>query len=114
MQGVAATVRVAICLCAIALVAPKRAGAARTGSTYGAKPVCTTGKIRCMALLRTHNGRPMRAATPALLPAGFGPAQYHSAYGLPTQTPLVTGSTTAHRPVTVAVVDAWDYAYAYA
>ena len=66
-----------------------------------------------MALIRTHNGSRIHAASPALLPGGLGPADLHTAYGLPTQTPLVKG-TTAHRPITVAIVDEWDYGNAYA
>lgn len=66
-----------------------------------------------MALVRTRDGRRIHAASPFLLPSGMGPADYHAAYGLPTLTPLKSGSTTAHRPITVAIVDAWDYAYAY-
>jgi subtilase family serine protease len=102
-----------MCLCALALVAAQPAGASRGGSTYGVRPACTTGKIRCMALIRTHNGEAIHAASPALLPSGFGPADYHAAYGLPGQTPLVAGSTTVHRAITVAIVDAWDYGNAY-
>ena len=66
-----------------------------------------------MALVRTHDGVPMHAGAPDLLPSGLGPADYHTAYGLPTQTPLVAGSTTVHRAITVAIVDAWDYGNAY-
>ncbi|HEX2589513.1 MAG TPA: S8 family serine peptidase [Gaiellales bacterium] len=101
-------------LCALALLAVEPAGAAhRVRSTYGASHACTSGQVRCMALVRTHNGRAIHAATPDLLPSGMGPTDYHTAYQLPTKTPLVAGSTTVHRPITVAIVDAWDYGYAY-
>lgn len=61
-----------------------------------------------MLLIRTHNGSAVHAATPNLLPTGYGPDQYHTAYRLPTLTPLA-GGTANHRAITVAVVDAFDY-----
>jgi subtilase family serine protease len=104
---------VMLVLAASALATGASAAAAGTAATYGARAACTTGQIRCMALIRTHDGTVMHAASAALLPAGYGPAAYHTAYGLPTQTPLVAGSTTVHRAITVAIVDAWDYGNAY-
>jgi subtilase family serine protease len=73
-------------------------GTASASGTMGAKRACTTGQMRCFALVVTRDGQPLRAASP---PAGsLTPANYHSAYNLPTQAP--TGS------VTVAIVDAFD------
>ncbi len=65
---------------------------------------CTTGQLRCGAIVVTRGGRVLRAATPAALPAGFGPADYHKAYALPATAATVR---------TVAIVDAYDDATIY-
>jgi len=62
-----------------------------------AAPVAA-GQATCFALHR-KNGQATAAATAAAVPAGYGPADLHSAYKLPT-----TGGTGA----TVAIVDAYD------
>ena len=63
-------------------------GTASAGGTMGAKRVCTTGQLRCFALVVTLDGQLLRAANP---PAGsLTPANYHSAYNLPTQAPSGT------------------------
>ena len=66
--------------------------------------MCTTGQLRCMAIALTRNGHIMHAASPAALPAGYGPANYHTAYNLPT---------TSSKNQTVAIVDAYDDASIY-
>jgi subtilase family serine protease len=87
-------------------------GVSAASSPWGAARVCTSGQIRCLALVVTHDGRRFRAATPAALPAGYGPAQYHTAYHLPALTPIVK-TTGLHKNVTVAIVDAYDDATIY-
>lgn len=73
-------------------------GTASAGGTMGAERACKSGEARCFALVVTRDGQRLRAATP---PAGsLTPANYHSAYNLPTQAP--SGN------VTVAIVDAFD------
>ena len=71
-----------------------------SGDRIGAERACTTGPLRCFALIQTRNGERVRAASPAALPDGFGPADYHSAYNLP--------NTAASNNVTVTIVDAYD------
>ena len=83
------------------------AGAAAHGSLLGITRACTHGQARCFALVVTRNGAIVNAATPAALPAGYGPAQFHAAYNLPTLTPLIKNST-KRRHVRVAIVDAYD------
>ena len=53
----------------------------------------------------TRTGNVVHAATPSALPSGMGPANYHSAYNLPTNGPA---------GATVAIVDAFDDATIYA
>jgi hypothetical protein len=83
-----------------AIVPSAMAAGAQTVSNYGAQRACTTGQARCNALILTRNGRMVTAATPAILPSGYGPAQYHGAYNLP--------KTTASGKTTIALVDAFD------
>jgi hypothetical protein len=71
-----------------------------SGDRFGAERACKTGPLRCFALVLTQNGERVRAASPAALPTGFGPADYHSAYNLPTNAPT--------NNVTVTIVDAYD------
>ena len=99
-----------------ATVAPANAGTAIAGAKNGAahannvKNVCGTAKPgfdRCFAQIRTdvhepaHIGRVAGSAKTdaATLPQGFGPADLHSAYNLPT-----AGGANQ----TVAIVDAGD------
>lgn len=70
----------------------------------GAKRVCTTGQVRCYAMVVTRGGRVVRASTPGALPTGMSPANYHKAYNLPTTGPA---------DATVAIVDAFDDATIY-
>ena len=91
-------------------VAPS--GVSAASSSWGAAPACTSGPVRCLALVVTRDGRRFQAAAPSALPAGYGPAQYHTAYALPTQTPIVK-ATGLHKNVTVAIVDAFDDATIY-
>jgi subtilase family serine protease len=63
------------------------------------KPVCpapAVGSARCHALVVTDaNGN----AAVAVTPKGYGPAQFHGAYALPTKAPNAQ---------TIAIVDAYD------
>ena len=83
-----------------AIVPSAMAAGAQTVTRYGAERACTTGRVRCNALILTRNGVRLEAASPAVLPSGYGPAQYHGAYNLPTNAP--SGK------VTIAIVDAFD------
>ncbi len=76
-----------------------------SASALAAKRVCTTGQVRCLAMVAvTPAGTPVAAARPAALPSGLTPAKLHKAYNLPVK---------ASAPATVAIVDAYDYASAY-
>ena len=83
----------------LATIGSTGARAAGHPDQLGQMRACTTGQLRCGAIVVTRGGRVLRTATPAALPAGFGPADYHKAYALPT-----TGATVQ----TVAIVDAYD------
>jgi subtilase family serine protease len=95
-----------LCAAAVACVAAST-GVAGSGSasTITAKRVCTTGQIRCLAMVAVSPaGRVVAAARPSALPSGLTPAQLRTAYGLPAK---------AASPATVAIVDAYDYESAY-
>jgi subtilase family serine protease len=63
------------------------------------RPVCpgpVVGAARCHAhLITAANGKPLATSAPT----GYGPAQFHGAYSLPT---------TASQAQTIAIVDAYD------
>ena len=88
----------------LATIGSTGARAAGHPDQLGQMRACTTGQLRCGAIVVTRGGRVLRTATPAALPAGFGPADYHKAYALPT-----TGANVQ----TVAIVDAYDDATIY-
>lgn len=88
-----------ICVTALAvLVLPAAAGAHWRQRPHRA--VCSDPAsldvARCQASVVTDGkGRPVSATTPS----GYGPAQFHSAYGLPSAAPSAQ---------TIAIVDAYD------
>jgi subtilase family serine protease len=88
----------------IMLVATHAAASAQVVKpTMGVKKACKAGPTRtfqCFAMVVTRGGEVLRASDPRALPEGYGPAEYHTAYNLPTTAP--NGS------VTVAIVDAYD------
>ena len=84
---------------ALALALLVGTSGARAGGGLGETHACTSGQVRCMAIVVTRNGQTLRAASPSALPTGYGPAQYHKAYNLPTTSP---------KKITVAIVDAFD------
>jgi subtilase family serine protease len=88
----------AAALCVAAIPASAAPGAVATT----AEPACLPlfGGAACNALvLSDTSGQAFTAASPAALPAGYGPSDFHSAYGLPTTGPA--GQT-------IAIVDAFD------
>ena len=87
-------VALAASIAVTAVIAIAQAGADSTVPTFRA--LCTTGPIRCTSLLRTD--LPIVAAA-QVAHDGYGPADLHAAYRLPT-----TGGS--HQ--TVALVDAYD------
>ena len=98
--------RLALSVGAIALIAAIPAAQAIAAprphlkTAAHAKRVCATPKVAgvaaCMALVRTDaTGRPLVSS---VVPSGYGPAQFHTGYNLPT-----TSST----PQTIAIVDAF-------
>jgi subtilase family serine protease len=74
-------------------------GAASATGARSSRPVCgavAVGFARCMSrVLTTASGAPITKA----LPSGYGPAQFHGGYNLPT---------TAAGNQTIAIVDAFD------
>ena len=100
--------RAVVLAAALGLLLVATTGASAAGEslhTIGQKRVCTTGQIRCNAIVLIRGGGILRAISPDVLPTGYGPANYESAYGLPT-----TATTGAK---TVAIVDAFDDATIY-
>ena len=90
---------IAAALATLTAVGPASAGAFANPS----RPVCpgpvAAGNARCFAHVITDaHGTPRATATS---PTGYGPAQFHGAYGLPA-------STTASSGQTIAIVDAYD------
>ncbi len=88
----------------LATIGSTGADAAGHLDRVGQARACTTGQLRCGAIVLTRGGRVLRAATPAALPTGLGPSDYHRAYALPTAAAKVQ---------TVAIVDAYDDATIY-
>jgi subtilase family serine protease len=85
---------------ALAVVMMATAGSASSARVkIGAERACKTGQFRCFAMIQTRDGKRVTAASPFALPAGYGPADYHKAYSLPT---TATGNQT------VTIVDAYD------
>jgi subtilase family serine protease len=80
--------------------------AADDGEDISSQPVCSGGRVVCHAHIRTfgaERSRSPRAVPLAALPAGYGPADLQSAYGI---DPTKLATTTA--PV-VAITDAFGY-----
>ncbi len=76
--------------------APMAHGANAHASAAAVCPAPAAGAARCHALVVADaRGNPLAAPSPA----GYGPTQFHTAYGLPATT-----ST----PQTIAIVDAYD------
>jgi subtilase family serine protease len=76
------------------------------GGDVSSERVCNKGRVQCHAHIRTfgvERARSPRAVSPAALPAGFGPADLQSAYGI---DPNKLATTTA--PL-VAITDAFGY-----
>ncbi len=77
--------RVLLALGAV-LIASGVAAAGAGAATVTAKRVCTTGEVRCTAMVAvTPSGKVLSAVRPAALPSGLTPAQLHKAYNLPTK-----------------------------
>jgi hypothetical protein len=70
------------------------------------EPVCSGGRVHCLAQVRTfgaERSRSPRSVSPLAVPAGYGPPDLQSAYGIdPTKL------ATTKIPV-VAIVDAFGY-----
>ncbi len=79
--------------------APSAAALAPAGTRQVCAAPATPGWARCLSLIRT-NVQPSALATPAFVPAGYGPSSLQLAYNLP--------STTAGGGRTVAIVDAYE------
>src|SRR5262249_3385094 len=80
--------------------------AADDSGDASSEAVCNGGRVHCLAQIRTfgaERSRTPRAVSPLALPAGFGPPDLQSAYGI---DPTRLATTTV--PV-VAIVDAFGY-----
>jgi hypothetical protein len=76
------------------------------GGDVSSERVCNKGRVQCHAHIRTfgvERARSPHAVSPAALPAGFGPADLQSAYGI---DPNKLATTT---PPLVAITDAFGY-----
>jgi subtilase family serine protease len=83
---------------AAGILIPLRSASAANGhaSSRAVCPTAELGSARCMARVVTDTqGNPLAAA----LPSGYGPAQFHGGYSLPT---------TSAGTQTIAIVDAYD------
>jgi subtilase family serine protease len=73
------------------------------------------GMMRCFAqVVIPSHVQPAFAAAPFSLPGGYGPLQFHGAYSLPKNTPLVAGTLRTRMKQTIAIVDAYSSATAFA
>jgi Subtilase family len=73
------------------------------------------GAMRCFAqVLVPSRVHPAFAAAPFALPGGYGPLQFHGAYTLPNDTPLVAGTLRTRVKQTIAIVDAYSSPTAFA
>ena len=87
-----------VALAAVASALPARADVHENRSYHAVCPVPAASNVaRCGALVATGSkGTPVTTTTPT----GLRPAQFHSAYNLPTQAPV---------PQTIALVVAYDW-----
>jgi subtilase family serine protease len=73
------------------------------------------GMMRCFAQMVVPSGvHPAFAATPFSPPGGYGPVQFHGAYSLPKDTPLIAGTQRTRKKQTIAIVDAYSSATVFA
>jgi len=72
-----------------------------SGEQPSAMPVCTTGTIRCHALIRTV-GTSQRTSSHLTAPVGFGPPDLQQAYNIDPSNAVPASPT-------VAIVDAYGY-----
>ena len=94
----AAVVAGAAALPAPALATSRAACAAPSRERSAASP-------RSLVPSRAH---PAFAAAPLTVPGGYGPRQFHGAYSLPNDTPLVAGTQRTRVKQTIAIVDAYS------
>ncbi len=106
--AIAAVVLLGFAASSAASAAPRTGAGTAAPSAAALTPadtrqVCATpatpGWARCLSLIRT-DVQPSALATPAIVPAGYGPSSLQLAYNLP--------STTAGGGRTVAIVDAYE------
>ena len=85
------------------------------GASRAACSAPRPGAVSCLARVvipsRVH---PAFAPVPLALPGGYGPLQFHGAYSLPNDTPLVAGTKTTRKKQTIAIVDAYSSPTAFA
>jgi subtilase family serine protease len=72
------------------------------------------GLMRCFARVAAPSRAHPAFAAPFSLPGGYGPLQFHGAYSLPKDTPLVAGTLRTRQKQTIAIVDAYSSATAFA
>jgi subtilase family serine protease len=88
------------------------AAALPTSALASSRAACAApppGTMRCLARIVTSSRtRPAIAMTPFSLPLGYGPVQFHGAYALPRDTPLVAGTQKTRKKQTIAIVDAYS------
>jgi len=91
----------------LALLAPAPHGAApaeASGVAVSARPLCgppAAGDLRCHAIVRTDVS-PKASFAPAIVPAGYGPAQLQDAYA------IASAAASSGSGLVVAVVAAYD------
>jgi subtilase family serine protease len=94
------------------------AAALPTSALATSRAACATpppGMMRCLArVVTSSHARPAITMTPFALPTGYGPVQFHGAYSLPNDTPLVAGAKKTRKKQTIAIVDAFSSPTAFA
>src|SRR5450432_534079 len=79
------------------------------GASRAACSAPRPGTVSCLArVVIPSRAHPAFAPVPLALPGGYGPLQFHGAYSLPNDTPLVAGTKKTRKKQTIAIVDAYN------
>jgi subtilase family serine protease len=97
-----------------ALAAAALPSAAQAQSRAACAAPATPGTMQCFARVEVQPRSSTHVLTPFVLPSGYGPVQFHTAYALPKVTPLAAGSKTKRKAQTIAIVDAYSSPTAFA
>ena len=79
------------------------------GASRAACSAPRPGTVTCLSrVVIPSRAHPAFAPVPLALPGGYGPLQFHGAYSLPNDTPLIAGTKKTRKKQTIAIVDAYN------